>query len=95
MVRAPPLDEENLAVAPDAALTGVGKQLAHKSASLGRFYAVLGLTPDDRARVLQAARGIEGVRVNAEGEGRHRRLVFRPEKPAPLPKRVPDDDEDV
>jgi hypothetical protein len=36
------------------------------------------------------------VRVACEGEGRNRRVVFTPEKPAPLPKRsmLPDDDEE-
>ena len=38
-----------------------------------------------------------GVSVRLEGEGRNRRVVFHPEKPAPMPKRTHpnfDDDED-
>ena len=68
--------------------------LAQRSSTLGRFYAVLALTGDDRSRLLQAAQGVEGVTVVNEGEGRNRRLVYRPAKPAPVAKRVPDDDEE-
>jgi hypothetical protein len=52
---------------------------------------------DDRARVLKAVEGVEGVAVTGEGEGRCRRVVFTPAKPAPLPRRLllPDDDEDA
>ena len=50
----------------------------------------------DRARVLKAVGGVAGVAVAGEGEGRCRRVVFTPDKPAPLPRRMllPDDDED-
>jgi predicted RNA-binding protein Jag len=89
-------DERTLEVAEDAALREVARKLAEKSASLGRFYALVTLKQDDRARVMKAVEGVPGVKVSCEGEGRNRRVVFTPEKPAPLPKRsmLPDDDED-
>jgi predicted RNA-binding protein Jag len=89
------LDESKAQVSPDPLLTQLGKSLAERSSKLGRFYAVLGLVPDDRARLQQAGQGIEGVKVESEGEGRNRRLVFRPERPAPVVKTLPvDEDED-
>ncbi|MBZ4411648.1 hypothetical protein K8640_25870 [Myxococcus sp. XM-1-1-1] len=89
-------DERTLAVEEDAALREAVRKLAEKSASLGRFYALAAMKQDDRARVLKAVEGVVGLKVAAEGEGRNRRVVFTPEKPAPLPKRslLPDDDED-
>ncbi len=90
-------DERTLEVAEDAALAQEARTLAERASRLGRFFAVLGMSTEDRARVLRAAGGTAGVRVHAEGEGRHRRVVFSPDKPAPLPKRnlLPDwDDED-
>ena len=45
--------------------------------------------------MVQAAAQVPGVRVSSEGEGRHRRVVFRPDAPLPLPRRtLPDYDED-
>lgn len=92
---APALDEANLSVSVDPALTALGKLLATKAAKLGRFYAIAPMQPEDRARLLKATQDSPGVRVYAEGEGRNRRLVFAPEKPAPLPKRTayPQDDD--
>ncbi|HEX8699931.1 MAG TPA: hypothetical protein VF815_13895 [Myxococcaceae bacterium] len=89
-------DERTVEVAEDAALKEAARKLAEKSASLGRFYALAGMKLEDRARVLKAVEGVAGVAVTGEGEGRCRRVVFTPEKPAPLPKRMllPDDDED-
>ncbi|TQF09348.1 hypothetical protein FJV41_45100 [Myxococcus llanfairpwllgwyngyllgogerychwyrndrobwllllantysiliogogogochensis] len=89
-------DERSVAVEEDAALREAVRRLAEKSASLGRFYALAAMKQDDRARVLKAVEGVAGLKVTAEGEGRNRRVVFTPEKPAPLPKRslLPDDDED-
>jgi predicted RNA-binding protein Jag len=80
----------------DAALKEAVRKLAEKSASLGRFYALAAMKLEDRARVLKAVEGVAGVAVTGEGEGRCRRVVFTPEKPAPLPKKLllPDDDED-
>lgn len=89
------VEEESTVEAPeDAALTLAVQQLARKSSELGRFYAVANMSRDDRARVLQAVREIAGLRVIAEGEGRLRRLVFNPEKPAPLPKKTLHDDDE-
>ncbi|CAM4095889.1 hypothetical protein COSO111634_33110 [Corallococcus soli] len=80
----------------DAVLREAVRKLAEKSASLGRFYAFAAMKTEDRARVLRAVEGVGGVKVAAEGEGRNRRVVFTPAKPAPMPKRsmLPDDDED-
>jgi predicted RNA-binding protein Jag len=89
-------DERSVEVAEDAALREVARKLAEKSAALGRFYALVTLKQDDRARVLKAVEGVPGVKVSCEGEGRNRRVVFTPEKTAPLPKRsmLPDDDDE-
>ncbi|NMO19369.1 hypothetical protein HPC49_34430 [Pyxidicoccus fallax] len=89
-------DERSVTVEEDAALREAARKLAEKSGGLGRFYALAAMKLDDRARVLKAVEGVAGVKVTAEGEGRNRRVVFTPEKPAPLPKRslLPDDDED-
>jgi predicted RNA-binding protein Jag len=83
-------------VEEDAALREAARQLAVKSGSLGRFYALAAMKLEDRARVLRAVEGVGGTKVTVEGEGRNRRVVFTPEKPAPLPKKslLPDDDED-
>ncbi|MBZ4419063.1 hypothetical protein [Myxococcus sp. RHSTA-1-4] len=89
-------DERSVTVEEDAALREAARRLAEKSGGLGRFYALAAMKLEDRARVLKAVEGVAGVKVTAEGEGRNRRVVFTPEKPAPLPKRslLPDDDED-
>ncbi|HYO56420.1 hypothetical protein [Archangium sp.] len=89
-------DERSLAVAEDAALREAARKLAEKSGALGRFYALVTVKQDDRARVLKAVEGVPGVKVSCEGEGRNRRVVFTPEKPAPLPKQsmLPEDDDE-
>ncbi len=89
-------DERTLEVAEDPALREVARKLAEKSASLGRFYALVTVKQDDRARVMKAVEGVPGVKVSCEGEGRNRRVVFTPARPAPLPKRsmLPDDDDE-
>jgi hypothetical protein len=89
-------DERTVEVTEDAVLKEAARQLAGKSASLGRFYAIAAMKLEDRARVLKAVEGVAGVAVTGEGEGRCRRVVFTPAKPAPLPRRLllPDDDED-
>ena len=78
-------------------MTRLGQALAQKSATLGRFYAVAPMKVEDRARMLKAAGAVAGVRVFVEGEGRNRRLVFAPDKPAPMPKRsaLPQDDDEL
>jgi len=89
-------DERSVEVSEDAGLKEAARKLAEKSASLGRFYALAGMKLEDRARVLKAVEGVAGVAVTGEGEGRCRRVVFTPEKPAPLPKKMllPDDEDD-
>jgi len=89
-------DERTVEVSEDAVLKEAARQLAGKSGSLGRFYAIAAMKLEDRARVLKAVEGVEGVTVAGEGEGRCRRVVFTPAKPAPLPRRLllPDDEDD-
>lgn len=90
------VDERTLAVSEDAALQAAARRLAEKSAALGRYYALVAMKPEDRARVLKGAEGVPAVRVAAEGEGRCRRVVFSPHKPAPLPRStvLPEDDDE-
>ncbi|MCY1018267.1 hypothetical protein [Pyxidicoccus sp. MSG2] len=90
------MDERTVTVEEDAVLREAARQLAVKSGNLGRFYALAAMKLEDRARVLRAVEGVAGTKVTVEGEGRNRRVVFTPEKPAPLPKKslLPDDDED-
>lgn len=96
--RAAEADESSLTVTADAAIAKLGKTLAERSSALGRTYAVVSMSTDDRARLLQAAKGSAGVTVRAEGEGIHRRVAFIPAKPVAMPKKsqMPDypDDED-
>lgn len=96
--RAVEADESSLTVTADAAIAKLGKTLAERSSALGRTYAVVSMSTDDRARLLQAAKGSAGVTVRAEGEGIHRRVAFIPAKPVAMPKKsqMPDypDDED-
>ncbi|MFB1480509.1 hypothetical protein [Corallococcus sp. RDP092CA] len=89
-------DERTLQVEEEPVFREAVRKLAEKSASLGRFYAFAAMKTEDRARALKAVEGVDGVKVAAEGEGRNRRVVFTPAKPAPMPKRslLPDDDED-
>jgi predicted RNA-binding protein Jag len=87
VVVSPPA-EETVELPADPLLEALGRALAEKSAKCGRFLAVVPMKPDDRARVMKGAKGVEGATVKAEGEGRNRRLVFVPDKPAPMPKRA-------
>lgn len=89
-------DEAGLKVEPDADWTRVTKALAEKSATLGRPYALMLLSAEDRARVVQAAAGAKGVTVKAEGEGHWRRVAFKPDKLTPMPKKsvMPDYDDE-
>jgi len=91
-----PPDDSELSVTEDPQLTLAARELAQRSSVLGRFYAITTMSRENRARVVQALRGTPGVKVAVEGEGRQCRVVFIPEKPAPIPKRslpVPDDEE--
>ncbi|HZI06908.1 MAG TPA: hypothetical protein VEZ71_22985, partial [Archangium sp.] len=60
-------DERSQEVAEDPALREVARKLAEKSATLGRFYALVTVKQDDRARVMKAVEGVSGVRVSCEG----------------------------
>ncbi len=92
---APQPEEATLQVSEDADLSRAARLLFEKSAALGRYYAVLGMKPEDRARLLKAVGGMSGATVRVEGEGRGRRVVFVPDKPAPAAKQaMPDDDEE-
>jgi predicted RNA-binding protein Jag len=80
-------DEFKLEVPEDAVFTRVSRSLAEKAGRLGRPYAVMLLSAEDRARVVQAGNGTPGVRLKVEGEQHWRRVVFVPDKPVPMPKR--------
>jgi predicted RNA-binding protein Jag len=97
---APPLIEEASAARPaarpepvasvseDAELTLAARAMAEASAATGRFYGVVGLSSDDRTRILRAVEGVAGVRAAVEGEGRLRRLVLTPDRPMPMPRKT-------
>ncbi len=87
VVVAPP-DETSLEVQADEAIAALGRSLAEKSAQLGRYYAVVAMKLEDRARLVQSAKSVAGATVKAEGEGRNRRVVFVPDKPTPMPKKA-------
>jgi predicted RNA-binding protein Jag len=90
-------DERTAQVTDDPALASLGRMLSQKAAEHGRVYAVLPMTFEDRARLLRAGGDAAGVTAKVEGEGRHRRVVFLPQDPKPMPKlsALPDyDDED-
>lgn len=80
-------DEAAMQVSDDAELSAAARKLAERSAQLGRFYAVMAMKPEDRARLVQAAKGAEGVTLRVEGEARARRATFVPAKPTPMPKK--------
>jgi predicted RNA-binding protein Jag len=88
-------DERTLEVGEDAELSAAARSMAEKAAGFGRYFAIVPMTVEDRARVLKATAGVPGVKVSVEGEGRNRRVVFTPEKPQPMPKKkLPDYGED-
>jgi uncharacterized protein YbjT (DUF2867 family) len=90
------VDESKLEVTPDEALAAAARALAEASARLGRTYALVGMSAEDRARVVQAVRGTPGMTVKAEGDGRNRRVALLPEKPTPMPRqRLPGLDDDA
>ena len=94
--RASAQDEAKLEVVPDEQLAAAARALAETSARIGRIYAVVGMSAEDRARVVQGARGTPGVTVKTEGEGRNRRVALLPEKPTPMPKqRLPGLDDEL
>jgi predicted RNA-binding protein Jag len=90
------LNEREMNPPPNAAFTRLATALASKAAQLGRVYAVLGLSSENRARFLKATAGVRGVSVRTEGEGHWRRLVFVPDRLTPVSKKtvMPDYSED-
>jgi len=97
--RPAPPDESSLEVAEDEELSASARALAEAAARTGRYYGIVALSPEERARIVRAVAGVAGVRASAEGEGLLRRLVLTPERPTPMPRRVHpaddvDDDED-
>jgi predicted RNA-binding protein Jag len=90
-------DESVLEVPADPLLEAAGRALAEKASATGRVYAVVPMREEDRARLARGGKGIAGASIKVEGEGRHRRVVFVPANPKPMPKKsaMPDyDDED-
>lgn len=88
-------DESTLEISEDAELSAAARALGEASARTGRYYGVVGLSPEDRSRMLRAVAEVAGVRASSEGEGRLRRLVLTPDRPTPMPRRVhPADDVD-
>jgi len=84
--KAPEDDESLIQPSEDAELAAAARSIAEKASSLGRFFAIVGMKREDRARALRSVEGMRGVRVSAEGVGRNRRVVFKPDKPAPVAK---------
>ncbi len=84
-------DDDEAAVQPsdDGELADSVRSVAERSGSLGRFFAIVGMKREDRARVLRAVQGMPGVKVSAEGTGRNRRVVFSPLNPAPTKSSLP------
>ena len=80
--------EEAVEVTEDVELTRAARALAEASATTGRFYGVVALSDEDRARVVRAVSGVAGVRAVLEGEGRQRRLVLTPDRPTPMPRKT-------
>lgn len=93
--RAAEVDEMALAVDEDPLLEVAGRRLAEKASSTGRLYAVAPMKPEDRARLARAGQGVPGASVRMEGEGRHRRVVFVPAHPKPMPKKSTMPDYDI
>lgn len=85
--------QEDVVVTEDPNWTKVSIALAQKVVALNAPIAVMMHGAEDPARAMKAIQGIAGVRVDAEGAGAWRRLVFRPTAAPSRPKPV-DDDED-
>ncbi len=86
-------DERSLASAADPEFDAAAQELAERSASSGRVYAVVTLGAVERGRLLKVADTVAGVSGRAEGEGRLRRLVLTPDKVVPMPRqRLPVED---
>lgn len=90
------VDERALKPAADPLISAAGKLLAEKSSKLGRLYAVMGLSAEQRALMLQAADAVKGVTGKSEGDGHWRRLTLTPEKLTVIPRKqvMPDYDDE-
>jgi predicted RNA-binding protein Jag len=91
-----PAVEAAAPVSEDPTWTRLGQELGQTSTRLGRVYAVMLLSTENRARLQTAASAVPGVSVKVEGDGHWRRLVVTPHKLTPLPKKhvMPDWDDD-
>lgn len=88
-IRPPALVEAPVVeVREDPELTRAARALAEASALTGRYYGVVALSEEDRARMVRAVADVPGVRAVVEGEGRLRRLVFTPDRPTPMPRKT-------
>lgn len=86
-------DERSLTSDADPEFDAAAQELAERSASSGRVYAIVTLGAVERGRLLKAADAVAGVSARAEGEGRLRRLVLTPDKVVPMPRqRLPVED---
>lgn len=81
-------DERSLPVEVPPSFAAEVRRMAEASAKLGRYYVLLGMGAEDRARVVKAAADTRGVTLQVDGDGRNRRVVFSPEKPVPLPRKL-------
>jgi predicted RNA-binding protein Jag len=86
--RPAPQEEPGVEVSEDAELTRAARALAEASALTGRYYGIVALSAEDRARMVRAVADVAGVRAVVEGEGRLRRLVFTPDRPTPMPRKT-------
>jgi hypothetical protein len=68
-------------------LSALATALAQKCIAHGRIYAVLLLSRPQRTCMRQAASKTNGLRAFSEGEAHWSRLVFEPNKPAPMPQK--------
>jgi predicted RNA-binding protein Jag len=86
-------DERSLASDTDPEFDAAAQELAARSVSSGRVYAIVTLGAVERGRLLKVADTVAGVTARAEGEGRLRRLVLTPDKVVPMPRqRLPVED---
>ncbi len=90
------VDERSLTPAADPLITHLGTTLAQKAAKYGRVYGVMLMSPDDRARMLAAAKSVTGLTSKTEGEGHWRRVVFTADKLLPISRKqvMPDFDDE-
>lgn len=73
----------------------LGTELKDKAIKHGRPYAVMMLSPDERAQLQKAVAGAD-VKVAVEGEGHFRRVAVVPHRLVPMPRKMqfPDDEDE-